>query len=134
MIKTKCLLILGLMFICQISIAADLSSNEPSNLDLTNAQEIESAQRINSAMENISSRVMACIEEKNGEVNGCTCETRERCPFKEEYDTFITIFCAATDNYPKWKQYDVFYQEGDGSVGHTLSTRNIYLHYGQECK
>lgn len=129
----KWLLVLGLIFVSQNTTANDLNSGQASNLVLSNAKQVEAAKRINSAMEKIGSRVMACVEAQNGKIEGCTCESREKCPFKEEHDAFIATFCEVMDQYPEWKKQNVFYQEGDGSIGHTLGTRNINLQYGEPC-
>jgi hypothetical protein len=128
------LLVVCLFSTWQLSGATELAPGDSVNLHLTDVNEVGAAQQINSAMDRITSRVMACIEAQNGESIGCTCESRSKCRFKEEYDAFIGTFCEVIDKYPKWKVQNVFYQEGKGAVGHTLATRNINLHYGKECK
>ena len=78
---------------------------------------------------------MKCIENKSGETVGCICETRKKCPFKEEYDSFTGIFCNAVSVNPDWKNENVFYQyqvEGQ-SIAHNLATKTIYFHHRLDC-
>ena len=101
---------------------------------LSEAKVIETAKRINGALDAVSARVMACVEKNNGDNAGCTCKTREKCPFKEELDAFIEVFCDAMGSYQAWSTHNVFYQESEGAVGHTLGASNINAHYGEECR
>lgn len=114
--------------------AAASGAEPPDNITLVDSEQIAAAQRIDDALNGVSARVMACVERQQGETAGCTCESREVCPFKPAFDTFIVAFCEAVDRYPAWKSQNVFYQSGDTGVGHTLGTRAMQLHYGAACE
>ena len=103
------------------------------NITLTNETEIGKAEAVSTAMAAISDQVMKCIEDNNGNTKGCTCATRESCPFKAEFDAFVEVFCGVIAEYPEWKERDVAYQISPDPTSHTLGTSNIHRHYGNAC-
>ncbi|MBL4744453.1 MAG: hypothetical protein JKX87_07495 [Cycloclasticus sp.] len=99
-------------------------------ITLTNKADITHAYNVNTAMANLSSKVMECIDNNGGEAKGCTCTNRVSCPFKKEYDYFTKTFCHAVSVNPDWKNENVFYQyqENGESVAHNLASSTIYRH------
>lgn len=88
-------------------------------ITLTNKADITHAYNINTAMGNLSFKVMACIDNNGGEAKGCTCTNRVSCPFKKEYDYFTKTFCHAVSVNPDWKNENVFYQyQENGNLLH----------------
>ena len=103
------------------------------NITLTDDAEIEKAEAVSTAMAAISDQVMKCIEDNNGNTDGCICATRESCPFKAEFDDFVEVFCGVIAEHPEWKERDVAYQISPDPTSHTLGTSNIHRHYGNAC-
>jgi hypothetical protein len=98
------------------------------SITLSDEKEIETAAKISASIDILSGKVMACIEKQGGKPDGCTCETRDVCPFKGEYDEFVKTVCAAYESYPAWKSNNLYYEPGNG-----VATLNMYKHYGKNC-
>jgi hypothetical protein len=98
------------------------------SITISDKNEIEMAKKISASIDKLSGKVMGCMETRGGEHEGCTCETREVCPFKEEYDEFVNTVCTAYKSYPAWKANNLYYETN------TLATKNMYSHYGKYCK
>jgi hypothetical protein len=123
-----------LLLISPFTLAENPSLTEMGNIHLTEAKEIEKAELINTAFGHMSDQVTECIKKQNGKIEGCTCGARITCPFHKEFNKFIGEYCDAVKTYPEWKKYNVWYEVGDDhTIGHTLGTKNINIHYGKEC-
>jgi len=134
LIRKRSLTYLACLLVAPVFADPDSSVVEMENIELSDPKAIETAQQINGAFDAVTARVMACVDKNNGETAGCTCETREKCPFKEEFDAFVEVFCDALIIYPGWRTQNVSYLESEGAYGHTLGTANINAHYGVECR
>jgi hypothetical protein len=115
------------MFIGLLIGSCSVYAQEP--ITISDAKEVEAATKISASMEKLSGKVMECIEKQGGKHEGCTCESREICPFKNEYDEFVNTVCDAYESYPTWKTNNLSYD-----TGHTIATKNMYSHYGKYCK
>ena len=120
----------SLLFTVMLLSTSILAAEE--NIDLTTSEEIQAAKSISIAFDKVSEKVMKCIEENNGETEGCICLNRSECPFKAEFDNFINTFCGVVSTFPDWKLNNVLYQTEDG-MGHSLGTATIQHHYGESC-
>ena len=99
------------------------------SITITDEEEIEMADRISAYLAKVSRKVMECTEKQNNQHEGCTCQTREICPFKKEYDEFTEMVCLAFKRYPNWKTNNLIYDNG-----HIIGTINMNHHYGKHCK
>ena len=120
-------LLLILILTCSLTASAE-------SLTLETQKEKETAISINAASDRLSEKVMDCIESNGGEMEGCTCETREACPFKADFDNFINSYCSAVTIFPNWKKEMLYWQiEGDIN-GYNLATKHLEHHFGKHCK
>ena len=103
------------------------------NITLSDETEIGKAEAVSAAMAAISEKVMKCIEDNDGNTDGCTCATRESCPFKVEFDAFVEVFCGVIAAHPEWQARDVAYQVSPDPTSRILGTSNIHRHYGKAC-
>lgn len=104
------------------------------NLDLKKEKDISVAKEISVALADTADKVNACIEKNAGVIEGCTCETREKCPFKAEFDNFVETFCTSIANYPEWRATNISYFDESDNMSHTIGTKNMSIHFGRYCE
>jgi len=120
------ILISTLLFLITFSVSAE-------SLRLQSEAEKDTAISINIASDKLSENVMSCIEKNGGKMEGCTCETREACPYKVEFDSFVNSYCSAVKTYPDWKTENLFWQVEGDITGYNLATKNLEFHFGKYC-
>lgn len=102
-------------------------------ISLKTTDEKELAIELSQAANSLDAQVMRCIEDNQGKMNGCTCETRARCPFESEFNQFVNRYCAAVKIHPQWKHENLFWRFEADIAGYTLSTRSIENRFGHYC-
>jgi hypothetical protein len=118
---------------CLLALAV-CSFTNAENLKLQTIDEKNTAMSINDSLDALSKNVMSCVDNNNGEIEGCTCEDRERCPFKPELANIISSYCAAIKMYPHWKIETLSWNVEGDITGYNLATKHLEIHYGRYCE
>jgi len=121
------ILLSTLVFVITSNVSAE-------SLQLQTQVEKDTAIAINIASDKLSENVMSCVENNEGKMDGCTCETREVCPYKVEFDSFVDSYCSAVKTYPSWKTESLFWQVDGDLTGYNLATKNLEIHFGKYCE
>ncbi|NIP38056.1 MAG: hypothetical protein GWO07_03375 [Candidatus Dadabacteria bacterium] len=118
-----------LTFILSIASIALVVNAE--TIELTDPANIKYAHAVSRAMEEVSSKVMSCIDE-GGTIGECKC-TECSCKFTSEYEVFKKAYKEALAANPDWDDKVVFYTlEGD-PMGYNINFEGLKSQFSSEC-
>ena len=96
--------------------------------------DIQDAVAINTAMDAISTRVMACAEERGGALDDCNCRNACDCPFKPEWQQLDQAFRNAVAKHPEWRDKILFFQVADNPAGYNIVMPSLERTLTSACK
>ena len=91
-----------LVSICLIGLSATEET-----ITLEDETEIKYAVAVDEAIDRLSEKVMSCIENNSGEVEGCVCDECS-CEFEDDYIAAKKAYQRAIKTYPHWEGEVVF--------------------------
>lgn len=103
-------------------------------IDLKNPQEIKMADSVYQAVDQLSKKVMACIEANNGQVKGCICKDPCSCPFKKEYEAVKKAVFESVEANPHWKEQELFFKKHGEATGYNLSLSGLARQFKNSCQ
>ena len=69
-------------------------------ITLTNEKEIQRVNELSLAIDDISEKVMSCIQSPNGSRTSCACTNNGSCKFKSEFEKTATLYCSIKSDFP----------------------------------
>ena len=113
-------------------LTAPLLNAEP--ITLKKNTEIQKAHTLSLAIDNVTEKVMACINEPNSSREACACSDSDTCRFKKEFDKAVAIYCATKSDYPSWEGQIINYSVKGKNRSNVLSMEGLERQLGKYCK
>lgn len=101
-------------------------------IELENPDDIKLAAKLNQSMDNLSSKVMNCIDE-GGTIEQCGC-TECSCKFTAEYAAFKKAYKDALATYPDWDEKIIFYQLEGNPTGYNINFAGLKKQFSMKCE
>lgn len=117
-----------LVSICLIGLSATEET-----ITLEDETEIKYAVAVDEAIDRLSEKVMSCIENNSGEVEGCVCDECS-CEFEDDYIAAKKAYQRAIKTYPHWEGEVVFYQKEDDPTGYNLNFAGLQRQFSVSCE
>ncbi len=111
---------------------APLLNAEP--ITLKRNTEIQRAHTLSLAIDNVSEKVMACMNEPNGSREDCACSGSDTCKFKKEFDKTAATYCAIKLDFPSWEGQIINYSVKGKNGSNALSMEGLERQLGKYCK
>jgi len=103
-------------------------------ITLTQQSEIQRAHALSLAIDDVSGKVMACMEEPNGSREVCACFHLDSCQFQTEFETATALFCAIKSDFPSWEEQSINYQVEGENQSYALGMVGLERQFGKYCK
>lgn len=103
-------------------------------LTLKDNNQIQRAHALSLAIDNVSEKVMACMDESGGTREVCACFNLDSCKFKKEFDTAAALYCAINTDFPSWKGESINYSVKGKTGSNALSMTGLERQFGEYCK
>lgn len=103
-------------------------------ITLKDSNQIQRAHALSLAIDNISEKVMACMDEPGSTREVCACFNLDSCKFKKEFDKAAALYCAINTDFPSWSGKSINYSVKGKNGSHALSMAGLERQFGKYCK
>ena len=102
-------------------------------LQLNDPEAIELAAAVSDRVDDLSGKVMACIDANGGDHKPCICIDACSCPFKAEYDAAEAAFHEALAQHPEWTDRMIHFTRAGDPMGYNLAFDGLARQFGAQC-
>ena len=102
-------------------------------LKLTDPDAITLAAELSDRIDDLSAKVMACIDDHRGDHEPCICRDACNCPFKSEYTAAEEAFRAALAQHPEWQDRMIHFTRPGDPLGYNLAFDGLARQFAASC-
>ena len=103
-------------------------------LKLTDPDAMTLAAELSDRIDDLSAKVMACIDAHGGDHEPCICADACNCPFKAEYTAAEEAFREALTQHPEWQDRMIHFTRPGDPLGYNLAFDGLARQFGATCR
>ena len=126
----------GVWTVLRVTVVATMTVNfaaKAETLELNDPGAIELAAVVSDRVDDLSDKVMACIDANGGDHKPCICLDACTCPFEAEYLAAEAAFREAIDRHPEWKDRVIHFTRPGNPMGYNLAFDGLARQFGSTC-
>lgn len=97
-------------------------------ITLAKQSDIDDANKVEQAINAMTSKVMGCVKNKLAQPAHC------HCLYPNTSNNLKQVYDKVLNAHPDWKDKVVFYSDAGNGFGHNISFRGLRMQFEQKCK